>query len=193
MPEDFLLNHTFVAISTDAVSPVATTIAIAISTDDTKLFWDHWEDGYEADATNPSSKTTQIWGDGDPSNGCVPTKPCTAAGDKLFADDVIILNNDVPTPRNKANIFYDGGDRLQASYPVTVTRSAFPRNPGSHMAGAVEVSAVGQRPMSEAMDWSTVRCLTPTLLTIGTGHNSLWDPIQRPRRRRFSHYAYTGL
>jgi hypothetical protein len=41
--------------------------------------------------------------------------------------------------RNELNIRYDGGDRIQASFPIAVTRGAYPENPGSLMAGAVEV------------------------------------------------------
>lgn len=34
---------------------------------------------------------------------------------------------------------FDGGDRIQASFPIAVTRGAYPKRPGSLMAGAVEV------------------------------------------------------
>jgi hypothetical protein len=145
MPDQMIYNHTFAAINVnDRGTNVVTLIGIAVSTDNTVLYWDHWEDGFEPDATFPTKKTTQIWGDGDLSNGCVPGRACVnPADDKLKAGDVIILENDVPASRpNPPPPLYDGGDRIQASYPIAVTRGAYPRGgAGSMMAGAVEVRA----------------------------------------------------
>lgn len=47
----------------------------------------------------------------------------------------------VKVPRNIVadGILYDGGDRIQSSYPISVTRGAYPETPGSLLAGAVEV------------------------------------------------------
>ena len=47
-------------------------------------------------------------------------------------------------PRTKDTWFhegykFDGSDRLQASYPVTLTRGMYPEAPGSLLAGAVEI------------------------------------------------------
>jgi hypothetical protein len=143
MPDADIYNHTFRAINLgQRGSNVITMIGIAVSTDNTVLYYDHWEDGFERDATNPSRTTTQIWGDGNAANGCVPRRPCTNADDRLRAGDVIILENDVPASRPNllSPLVYDGGDRVQASFPIAVTRAAYPRGgAGSMMAGAVEV------------------------------------------------------
>jgi hypothetical protein len=153
MPEDRVMADTFKAVTSSAQNNVTTIISVTISSDGTQVFWDHWEDGFEADATNPVSKTTEIWGDGNPANGCppncagkncVPTKTCTAAQDVLKAGQVIVIDNEVETTtRNKANIRYDGGDRIQSSMPIAVVRAAHPSQSslGSYLAGALEVSS----------------------------------------------------
>jgi IgGFc binding protein len=121
-------------------------LSVTISTDKTVVWYDHWEDGFDVDVTNPlynMSKTTEIWGDGNAANGCSPhiaKVNCTNVNDILNAGTSIVMRNDVPLPRNPAaNVLYDGGDKILTSFPVAVTRASFPRSPGSVMAGAVEV------------------------------------------------------
>ena len=107
--------------------PVTHILAITISTDNTVIWYDHWEDGYDRDVTDSYAKTTLVWGDGKASNGCAPiVTPCTDATDILKAGNNILLHNNVTIPRVATSIFYDGGDRIQASYPVTVTRAGHP-------------------------------------------------------------------
>jgi IgGFc binding protein len=121
-------------------------LSVTISTDKTVVWFDHWEDGFDVDVTNPlyaMSKTTEIWGDGNAANGCSPhiaKVNCTNVNDILNAGTSIVMRNDVPLPRDAAaNVLYDGGDKILSSFPVAVTRASFPRSPGSVMAGAVEV------------------------------------------------------
>jgi hypothetical protein len=61
----------------------------------------------------------------------------------LNAGDTVVVRNTVSMPRNPGDwdgIRYDGGDMVKASYPIAVTRGAYPNKPGSlMMAGAVEV------------------------------------------------------
>jgi hypothetical protein len=105
LPEQALFDETFKILNGVARAPVTSITSIAVSTTDTLIWYDHWEDGYEADITNPKSSTTQIWGDGDASNGCAPIAIiCTNANDKLVAGDAILLENSVPLPRNKNTI-----------------------------------------------------------------------------------------
>jgi hypothetical protein len=79
-------------------SPIRSLISIAVSADGTQILYDHHEDGYERDPSNPTGLkpggTTEIWGDGDPSNGVAPRLPA----DLLAAGDVISLDNDVDVP-----------------------------------------------------------------------------------------------
>ena len=147
----------------DPTSPIRSITSISIGSSGTLVYYDQWEDGsYDADIANPGANVyanpgnldgTQIWGDGVLSNGCPPNitnvpNPCTAAADDLLqAGDVIILDNDVivggtspgPYTRSASLIFYDGRDKFGTSFPVAVTRAAFPVSPGSVMAGANEV------------------------------------------------------
>jgi hypothetical protein len=76
-------------------------ISIVATGDGTVIYFDQWEDGYELDIANPSQATTQIWGDGNSSNGdassasiCGPA----CAGDIINGGDVIALRNDVNLP-----------------------------------------------------------------------------------------------
>jgi hypothetical protein len=123
------------------------------------LSLDHHEDGYEFDATKPTQATTEIWGDGNAANGCAPNvSPCTNANDIIKSGTAIVIQNNVfvnPPPGTakhqtvdattvqrsgaRTSKFYDGGDRVQSNFPIAMTRAAYPSNPGSVMAGAVEV------------------------------------------------------
>lgn len=120
-------------------------LSVAVSTDGTVIFYDHWEDGYENDATNPKSRNTEVWGDGDASNGCRPDVTCSDAADVLNAGDSFVIESKIDTDRTKSNWFnkggikIDGGDRLQVNFPVTITRGEYAEKPGSLLAGAVEV------------------------------------------------------
>ncbi len=58
--------------------------------------------------------------------------------DILRGGDAIVLQNLVPVPRG-TSLLYDGRDRIQASFPIAVTRGAFPVSPGSLLAGGTEV------------------------------------------------------
>ena len=107
--------------------PVTHILALTISTDNTVIWYDHWEDGYDIDVTDKRANTTVVWGDGKASNGCAPSvKTCTDAADVFKAGNNILLRNDVPIPRVQKNIYFDGGDRIQASFPITVTRAGHP-------------------------------------------------------------------
>ena len=116
-------------------------MAITISNDQTWIWYDHWEDGFELDVTNPNRlPTTQIWGDGNAANGCAPTiVNCTNALDRLMAGDSIVFQRTVTTPRVSSTIFFDGGDRIQASHPISVVKANYPSDPGAVLAGAVEI------------------------------------------------------
>ncbi len=73
----------------DPNSPINSITYLTVSTDNTVIYYDHWEggDGYETDISNPIQSSTEIWGDNDDSNG----KPPGYTTDLLDAGDVIIL------------------------------------------------------------------------------------------------------
>jgi IgGFc binding protein len=56
-----------------------------------------------------------------------------------MAGNTIQILQNITIPRDKSITAFDGGDYLMASYPVTVTKAAFASEPGSVLAGAVEV------------------------------------------------------
>lgn len=121
-------------------------ISVAISTDNTVIWYDHWEDGYETDIKAKTlSKNTQIWGDGNAANGCRPgIVTCTNSSDYLNAGDSFVIENAMAIPRTSTNWFeagikFDGGDKLMANFPVTMTRGSYAEYPGSLLAGGVEV------------------------------------------------------
>jgi hypothetical protein len=131
----------FTKLSNDNLeSTITTMISVTISTDNTVIWYDHWEDGFDVDATSkfaPASVSTKVWGDGNATNGCAPKAPtCTHDSDVLKAGTAIVIQNDIPLPRIKTNFAFDGGDRIQASFPIAVTRASYPKEPGSVMAGA---------------------------------------------------------
>jgi uncharacterized repeat protein (TIGR01451 family) len=169
LPEEDLFKLTFEKINAaEADPPVTSLISFAISTTGTVIWYDQWEDGYEDDVVNPGKSTTQVWGDGDISNGCAPNVACNNDSDDVFVagDSVVIqnkveLNLDANPSRNPDQIRYDGGDRIQASFPIAVTRGAYPDSPGSLMAGGVEVLDTSmwgksfKAPVGENVDFET--------------------------------------
>ena len=84
-PEEELFT-TFQGINTAVKGPITTIIAIAAN--NTVIYWDHWEDGYELDPSNPVQSTTEIWGP-----GCGP-RPFLNGGDAVVLENVVrILSN----------------------------------------------------------------------------------------------------
>lgn len=142
MPEELVYNTIFKEINSVPLKPpVQSMFSVSISVDNTIIWYDHWEDGYEVDVTKPNSTTTEVWGDRNATNGCQPgiKVPCTDASDVLFAGDSIVKQNAIEIPRTRSLIRYDGGDKIMSSFGVSVTRGCFPQAPGSVMAGAVDV------------------------------------------------------
>jgi hypothetical protein len=102
---------------------IQTLVSITVSTDDSIIYYDHWEDdGYESDISNPTQSTTEIWGDNDPDNGIAPGYTT----DVLNAGDIISLENSVDVA-NTATVFdFDGEDKIGASKAIVVSRPYYP-------------------------------------------------------------------
>lgn len=80
-------------------------------TSDAIVLYDHWEDGFESNPRNPTQSTSQIWGDGDLSNGIAPG----TSDDILRGGTTMILQNLIldPTTASGLNIVdYDGRDKV---------------------------------------------------------------------------------
>ena len=123
---------------------IHTVISLSIVFDNTILWWDHWEDGFETDIANPDpAGTTEIWGDMTAANGAPPG--CGAdACDLLSSGDTVFSESDIfANPRDPAVFFYDGMDKFAVSDPIAVSRAAWPVTtggvPGVVLAGAVAV------------------------------------------------------
>jgi len=130
----------------DISSQICSTVSLVATADHQVIYFDHWEDGYEADLLNPVQASTEIYGDLDPSNG-------GGGSDILIAGDAVNLTSDrgitgptrihgcvpVNPSRDSAYIRYDGGDRIISSGgPVDLTHAMWPLG-HSWVGGAWEV------------------------------------------------------
>ncbi|MEA3340168.1 MAG: hypothetical protein U9R15_09395, partial [Chloroflexota bacterium] len=138
----------FVAINDGNDDPpgnICSTVSLVATADYQVIYYDHWEDGYEADLLKPTQNTTEVYGDSDVSNG-------GTGSDTLFAGDDINLTSDqgiggtavitasvpVSPTRDLAYIRYDGGDRIITSGgPVDLTHAMWPLD-ASWVGGAWE-------------------------------------------------------
>lgn len=128
LPENQLLDmFGVIGGSANATSPIKSNTTIAVLASKTIIYYDHWEDGFETDITNPRQTTTQIWGDGNTANGsvsCVNAALCT--GDVISVGAVIRLSNDVVTTTSSVTVTnpyqYNGRDKFGASKSVSVSR-----------------------------------------------------------------------
>jgi len=129
----------FVGVSSVAVDPLAVLVTFTVANDGAVVYYDHWEDGYEADITNPKQTTTEVWGDGNPANGYPPGN----AGDLLAAGTVFHLRNYVYSTAGSSTIKYDARDKIASFKPITLTKTCYPGGTSSALAGALEVFEQG--------------------------------------------------
>jgi len=120
----------------DIPGRMCSTVSLVATADYQVIYYDHWEDGYEANLLNPVQPTTEVYGDGDLSNG-------GTGNDILLAGDDLNLtsarNVTGPTAitgyvpvnpvRDPAYLRYDGGDRVISSGgPVDLAHAMWPLN-----------------------------------------------------------------
>lgn len=143
LAEKSLIEDTYSAVITPSeVQSIHSVISLLVKEDHTVVYYDHWEDDFEADILNPTMSSTQIWGDGDATNGCQPKiAHCTDKDDVLYAGDVIVLVDHVDTrTRDWNQMMWDGGDRVEASAPLSaVRRKVYPEPQGDSFKAAVKV------------------------------------------------------
>jgi uncharacterized repeat protein (TIGR01451 family) len=132
---------------------VATTISISVLRDDTLIYYDHWEDGFDANDTCPTSPTTRVWGDGNTSNGSAPNAP----DDILRRGDVIALQNTVPVePRDPSRLLFDGGDRIVAlGGSLAVTLAVWPETVPGDAGDVAGILFAGAWELYPTSRWST--------------------------------------
>ena len=132
-PEDNQLAG-FSGINAAAVDPLAVFVTFSAATDNTVIYYDHWEDGYERDITNPVQSTTLIYGDGNPANGYPPGN----AADLIPAGTVFSLRNYVDT-NDLSALDFDARDKVASYKPISLTKTCYPASTNSLLAGCVEV------------------------------------------------------
>ena len=117
---NFLRKTLWSAGSASTLSDTARTVlSIKIPYPGNILTYDHWEDGYEADITIPTQRTTEVWGDGILSNGRAPGLP----NDIIPPGGYISIDNHFKyNPRNTSQIFYDGKDKILSSSDVAISK-----------------------------------------------------------------------
>ncbi|WP_321418390.1 SdrD B-like domain-containing protein [uncultured Methanomethylovorans sp.] len=127
---------------TDPGEPMQSYISISAIADNTIIYYDQYENGFESDVGNPiniytSANTggTQIWGDGNTSNGVPPGVP----SDIIKAGTVIVLNNPVTTTDSSTVIKYGGRDKIASTKTISVVRAGWSTGPNTLMADANEV------------------------------------------------------
>jgi hypothetical protein len=162
-PEDQQLAG-FSGVNTAAVDPLAVFVTFSAATDNTVIYYDHWEDGYERDITNPVQSTTLVFGDGNPANGYPPGN----AGDLIPAGTVFSLRNYVESTTLQSVLDYDARDKVASYKPISLTKTSFPASTNTLLAGCVEVFEQGlwgteyRVPVGEDMPTTTA---TATLTT----------------------------
>ncbi len=124
------------AMATGAGDNVNVKIGITVNGAGAIIYYDHWEDGLEADITNPVQSTTVIWGDGDISNGTAPgfSSDLLSDGDYLTVENSVFAN-----PRSTSTIAYDGKDKISATRQIVITKAAWPVSVGTVQAMALDV------------------------------------------------------
>ena len=138
-------------------------LGCAASADNQIVYFDQWEDGFEADVLNPVQATTLVLGDGNPANGDAQsftidprvTSDALYRGTNLtFASDQTTgptINQYVPMPRSAAQLRYDGGDRIYSSGgPVTLVH--YQRPDTTFIGGSTEI--ISRQAVESAVSYS---------------------------------------
>ena len=144
LPEAAVNSAFDTIITTTTVSTTQESIvSISVTENNTVIWYDQHEDGYENILGQPTQKSTQVWGDGNNANGVAPGFVNDPAG--LTAGTVLRVRNTVNTPRNTTTqpFLFDSPDRFGSDHTVAVSRAQFPTTVGtgggSVIASSVEV------------------------------------------------------
>jgi uncharacterized repeat protein (TIGR01451 family) len=120
--------------------PIINYISLSVIAEKTILYYDHWEDGFEIDISNPTQPTTEIWGDGNLDNGMLREFPA----DEFGPNAIIVLKSSVNLATRQSEIDFDGGDKFGATRSIAVTRATWDSGAGTLLAGAMEVYPVDE-------------------------------------------------
>jgi len=149
------------AINSSVGTMIWSIVSITATSDGTTVYYDHWEDGYDSVTTTPGSTSRTI---------------TLNAGQTFIFRNLVDLTkvgtlgnydlngNGNTTDAGETNTYYaDGRDLISSTAPVSVVRAAWAANPGSVLAGAVNVidttaagtsfrAPVGQNTVTAATD-----------------------------------------
>ena len=124
--------------------PVWVYISIAAIANNTLIYYDKWENGYDADIANPvniyspgNPGGTQIWGNQNVLDGA-PPGVVTNAGDVVNAGTVIVLNNPV-TSTAPLDTNFSARDKIAATKTISINHTGWATGPNTLLAGSVEV------------------------------------------------------
>jgi uncharacterized repeat protein (TIGR01451 family) len=129
----------------DPDDPIETESSIAILRDGPWLYYDHWEDGYETILELPQQDSTEVWGNGDCTDGFAPGTTCAdPADDYLSAGQVIVLSDSEFAGadgdyRVDGVYDYDGRDKFGASDLISAVKANWASGSETLLAGALEV------------------------------------------------------
>jgi len=126
-PENADLKKALVSAGNDASNNTANArrvISIRANYSATIIYYDHWEDGYEPTAGTRTQSTTEIWGDGNTSNGTAPGYPTD-----IFPEGAIITIDNTSAYRTgngrtatETTFQYDGRDKIYSTKLLTLTK-----------------------------------------------------------------------
>jgi hypothetical protein len=165
---------------------MSSVVGVAASANNQIVYYDQWEDGYEANIFSPVQATTLILGDGNPSNGNAQnfTNDPRITSDQVLRGTVLTFNSDqttgttenllVPIPRVATDVRYDGSDRIFTSGgPVTLIHSQHPAN-CNYIGSSLEI--LSRQAVGNALSYS-VPVGTNTYSRYG-GENTPGEPFK---------------
>ncbi|MBK1828347.1 hypothetical protein JIN81_15035 [Haloferula rosea] len=129
----------FDAVNGVAGNPLAVFVTFSTVADETIIYYDHWEDGYEDNLSNPVQSTTLVFGDGNAANGFPPGNP----SDLIPAGTVFNLRNFVDVDTLGEVLDYDARDKVASFKPISLTKTTFPDGTDTLLAGCVEIFEYG--------------------------------------------------
>lgn len=135
------------AISTQADATLDFTVGVTNAATGSVMYYDQWEDGFEADLANPAQSSTLVFGDDDDANGDASDFCDVCTGDQLPQGAALIMRNDISTPRD-TSVRFDGGDKVASTRGFAITAGGFSTPHGSVLSGVVsayDVSKYGTR------------------------------------------------
>ena len=125
------------AINSSVGSTIWSIVSITATSDGTTVYYDNWEDGYDAATTSPGSTSRTITLNAGQTFVFRNLVDLTKVG---VLGNYDLNGNGNTTDAGETNTYYaDGRDLISATAPVSVARAAWAANPGSVLAGAVNV------------------------------------------------------